>query len=117
MMSAVYLRCSLLPLSVLENLYIYENPHSPPGWEDNIENALWLELLHPFIAVKTLYLFEKFASHITPALQELTGDKAPEVSPPTKYFLGGVPSIQIYSGKQLNVRCAGRDSSPVTVTL
>jgi hypothetical protein len=77
---------TLPPLSVLENLYIYENPHSPPGWKDNIENALWLELLHPFIAVKTLYLSEKFASRISPALQELIGDRAPEVFPTRKIF-------------------------------
>ena len=75
---------TLPPLSVLENLYIYENPHSPPGWKYNIENALWLELLHPFIAVKTLYL--SVASRISPALQELIGDRAPEVFPTRKIF-------------------------------
>ena len=63
----------LPPLSMLEDLYIYESPYSQPIWKDNIENTLWLELLQPFTGVKNLYLSEKFASLITPALQELTG--------------------------------------------
>jgi hypothetical protein len=35
----------LPPLSMLEDLYIYERPYSQPVWKDNIENTLWLELL------------------------------------------------------------------------
>ena len=59
--------------STLEVLYIFErfeNPDSPPDWKDNIEDTLWLELLHPFTAVKNLYLSEKIALRIGPALQE-----------------------------------------------
>ena len=65
---------------MLEDLYIYESP-SQPVWKDNIENTLWLELLRPFPAVKNLYLSEKFASLIIPALQELTGGSTTEVLP------------------------------------
>jgi len=74
---------SLPPLSTLEDLYIHESPHShfEPVWKDNIENTLWLELLRPFPAVKNLYLSEKIASLITPALQELTGGSTAEVLP------------------------------------
>jgi hypothetical protein len=71
----------LPPLSTLEDLYIHEHPNSPPVWQDNIEDRLWLELLRPFTAVKNLYLSEKFASYITPALQELTVGRATEVLP------------------------------------
>ena len=71
----------LPPLSMLEDLYIYEYPSSQPVWKDNIENTLWLELFRPFPAVKNLYLSEKFASLITPALQELTGGSTTEVLP------------------------------------
>ena len=71
----------LPPLSTLEDLYIYESLHSQPVWKDNIEDTLWLELLRPFPAVKNLYLSEKFASLITPALQELTGGSTAEVLP------------------------------------
>ena len=45
--------CSPL-LSTLENLYIYQAPFSQPNWQDNIENILWLELLHPFTTIKNL---------------------------------------------------------------
>ena len=69
----------LPPLSTLEDLYVYELPNSQPVWKDNIENALWLELLRPFTAVKNLYLSEKFASRIMPALQELAEDRSTEV--------------------------------------
>jgi hypothetical protein len=58
-------------LSTSENLYIYEVPYSQPDWKDNIENTLWLELLHPFTAMKNLYLSEELAPHIVLALQEL----------------------------------------------
>jgi hypothetical protein len=76
----------LPPLSTLEDLLIYEDPRSQPVWQesepqDNIENALWLELLQPFTHVKNLYLSEKFASRIIPALQELAEERSTEVLP------------------------------------
>ena len=40
---------------------------------DAIENSLWLELLHPFPAVKNLYLSKDFAPGIAAALQEIVG--------------------------------------------
>ena len=39
------------------------------------------ELLHPFTAVKNLYLSERFAQNIGPALQGLVGSKTMEVFP------------------------------------
>jgi hypothetical protein len=71
----------LPPLSTLEYLYIYEAPESPPDWKNNIENAQWLELLHPFTAVVDLYLSQQFAQFIVPALQELVGGRTMEVLP------------------------------------
>ena len=38
---------SLLSLSALEVLYIYKDQDLQLDWQDNIENVLWLELLHP----------------------------------------------------------------------
>jgi hypothetical protein len=70
---------SLPPLSTLEELYIYEDQSL--HLQDNIENALWVELLHPFRAVKNIYLSEEFARRIGPALQELVGIMATEVLP------------------------------------
>ena len=72
---------SLPPLSALEDLYIHNDPNSRPDWQDNVENALWLELLRTFPAVKNLYLCEEFAPRIMPALQELVGGRTTEVLP------------------------------------
>jgi hypothetical protein len=71
----------LPPLFTLEELYIYRHPFSYPHWQDNVENMLWLELLHPFTAVKNLYLCKEFAPRIVPALQELVGGGTAEVLP------------------------------------
>ena len=71
----------LPPLSTLEDLYIHEDQFRPPVWQAHIENTLWPELLRPFTGVKNLYLSEKFASRILPALQELTGGSTTEVLP------------------------------------
>ena len=74
---------SLPPLSALEDLYIYKDINSRLDWQDKIENAMWLELLHPFPAVKNVYLCRKFAPRIIPALQELvaSGSRATEMLP------------------------------------
>ena len=72
---------SLPPLSILEDLYIHKVPHSQPDWQDNIENALWLELLNSFPTVKNLYLCVEFAPRIMRALQELVGGRTMEVMP------------------------------------
>ena len=52
----------------MEYLYINEKPFPKPNWQDNVENALWLEFLHPFTALTNLYLSEKFVPHIALAL-------------------------------------------------
>ena len=70
----------LPPLFTLEDLYIYGAPYSQYQ-KDNIENTLWQELMHPFVAVKNLYLTEEFAPRIVPVLQELAVDRMAEVLP------------------------------------
>ena len=66
---------------MVEHLYILEDEFSRPRWQDDIEYDQWLELLHPFTAVKSLFLSQKFARRIAPALQELVGERANEVLP------------------------------------
>ena len=85
---------SCLPLlSTLEDLYIYEDPYSQPDWKDSIENRQWLELFRPFMAVKNIYLSEKLASRIAPALQELVEGRTTEVLPTLQnIFLEGLES-------------------------
>ena len=74
---------SYLPfLSTLKDLYIHEHARSQQDWKDNIGNGPWLDLLRPFTAaMKNLYLSEKIAPSIGPALQELVEGRATEVLP------------------------------------
>jgi hypothetical protein len=72
---------SLHPVSVVEYLFIERN-YSRPVWDnDAVENTLWLQLLRPFTAVKSLYLGEESAPDIAAALRELVGGRITEVLP------------------------------------
>ena len=77
----VFTSC-LPPLSTLD-LCIYKNPlsYEQTDWQDNIENALWLELLQPFTGLKNLYISKVFVPRIVPALQDLVGGRTTEVLP------------------------------------
>ena len=66
---------------MLKDLNIYENRVLRPGQLDDVENAHWLQLLHPFVTVKNLYLEEEFIPRFVPALQELVGGRTTEVLP------------------------------------
>ena len=76
---------SLPPLSKLEDLYIDDPQNLQPirrsDWQNNTENTLLLELLHPFSSVKNLYLVEEFAPCIVSALKELAESGTAEVLP------------------------------------
>ena len=54
----------LPPLSMLNDLYIYDHRDSQLYWKDNIENGLGLELLRPFIGVKNHCLLKNLEAHI-----------------------------------------------------
>ena len=106
----------LLPLPALENLYIYENTLRQ-HWQDNTENALWLELLHPFTSVRNLYLSEHIAQRIVPALQDLVGSRATEVLPTLQnIFLEGQPSGPVQEGIQHVVTVRQATGHPITVS-
>ena len=120
----------LPPLSSTEDLYIYpdpysrphwqnNNPFSRPHWQDNIENSLWLELLHPFTAVKNLYLSEESAPFIAPALQELVEGRPTEVLPTLQnIFLEGLQSSgPVHEGIGKFVAARQLSSHPITVSL
>ena len=86
---------SLHPLSTMEDLYIYEDPDSPPYWTDGIETTEWLDLLRPFTAVKNLYLSKQISARIAPALRDLAGARTTEVLPTLKnVFLEGFQSSE-----------------------
>jgi hypothetical protein len=108
----------LPPVSTLEDLYIEEGSSSRAHWQDKIENAVWLELLHPFRAVKNLYLSERFAPRIVPALQEPVGGRATEVLPTVQnIFLEGLePSGPIQEGIGKFVVMRQITSQPIVVS-
>ena len=87
--SSVEQICSscLPPIFTLNTLYVVAENSGEPEWKGNIENAQWLELLHPFAAVKKLYLSEGIARRIVPALQELDGGRTTEVVPALQKIL------------------------------
>jgi hypothetical protein len=118
--SALEQICTLClpPLSMLEDLYISEHGTWQPHWQDNIENTLWLELLHPFTGVKNLYLSEEFARRIVPALKELVEGRMTEVLPTLQnIFLQGVePSGPVQEGIGQFVATRQVTSHPVAVS-
>ena len=110
---------SPLPLlSTSENLYIYDVKPSELYWLDHIDPALWLELLRPFAAVKNLYLAEKIAPHIVPALLELVEDRTTAVFPILRnIFLEVVePSKFVLEGLKRFVTARDVTGHPITVT-
>ena len=80
-------------VSMVEHLYI-QNTSMLPRWHDDIENGRWLELLRPFVAVKSLYISQDFVPRIAPAFQELFGERVTEVLPvlQTLFLQGTLPS-------------------------
>jgi hypothetical protein len=101
----------LPPLSKLEDLYIYGHSLWRQAKQDNIENTLWLELLHPFTSVKNLYLSAEFARRIVPALQQLAGGGTTETVPTSQVLLERgmtelLPSLQ-------NIFLEGLQTSPL----
>jgi hypothetical protein len=100
----------------LEDLYIYEDPVWQPDWKDNIDNTLWLGLLHPFTAVKNLYISEEFARRIVPALQELVGGDTTVLPVLQDIFVEGLQRsvpVQEATGKLVAARKV--TTHPITV--
>jgi hypothetical protein len=81
-------------VSMVERLHILSNTSLPPLWQDDIENSQWLELFHPFAAVKDLYISSEFTPRIAPFLQEFVGERVTEVLPTLQtLFLEGQLSL------------------------
>jgi hypothetical protein len=85
--------CSSLlsPLHSLERLGIYKT--WPSRLRDEVEITQWMELLHPFIAVKDLVLDQPVVLSVASALQELVGERVTEILPALQnIFLKGFQS-------------------------
>ena len=110
---------SCLPsLSALEDLSIYGNVFWRPDPHDNTGTTPWLELLHPFADIKVLYLSEKLASHIAPALQELVGVRTTGVLPALQnlYLDGLQPSGPVQEGIRQFVTARQVTDHPLAVS-
>ena len=110
---------SLRLLLTMENLYIYDTPYSRLDWKDYIEDTEWLDLLQPFTAVKNLHLSKQFAPRITPALQELTGERTTEVLPALQnLFLEGFqPSEPVQEGISWFISARQLINRPVVISV
>ncbi|KAH9960046.1 hypothetical protein BGW80DRAFT_82885 [Lactifluus volemus] len=62
--------------------------------EDDMDHTQWLELFLPFTSVQTLGIRSKLDSLISPALNELTGDRVMEVLP-------ALHTLSVYGKKSL----------------
>jgi hypothetical protein len=72
---------SLPSLPTVERLYIRAEQFLPPHFHADIESTQWRGLLHPFPAVKNLYLSEGIALHVLCALQEFDRETTAHVLP------------------------------------
>src|SRR6266702_1091356 len=52
-----------------------------PGWQDDMDDTDWLEILRPFTAVEMLRGSEQLAGHIALALDNVSGEMVTEVLP------------------------------------
>ena len=69
-------------VSSVDHLSIDEiDLHLEPGWEGNIDDTDWLQLLRPFTAVKTLRGSKQLAGPIALALDTVNGDRVTEELP------------------------------------
>jgi hypothetical protein len=111
---------SLPPVSTLEDLYIsfhvLDSSSYPPHRQDDDENTLWLELLHPFAAVKNLYIGKEFVPRIARALQELGGGTTEVLPALENIFLEFQPSGPLHKGIEKFVAARQLTSHPVAVS-
>ena len=68
-------------IPTIEHLYIREETHTSPPWQDDVETGQWLELLHQLTSVKNLQIAQRFTPRIAPTLEELVGGRVTEVLP------------------------------------
>jgi hypothetical protein len=109
---------SVLPFThAVEHLYIYGPQYSSSQWQDGFEHIDWLEIFHPFTAVKNLYLSEVSELRIAPALNELVGGRTIEVLPALQniYFDGSQSSGSFRHGIRKFVAARQLSGHPITV--
>ena len=64
-------------------------------WQDEVDDSQWLQLLRPFVSVKSLYVSEGLGPFIASALEELTEERVADVLPKLdSLFLQGLGSSE-----------------------
>jgi hypothetical protein len=106
---------------MVESLYVYESQYLQLDWEDEIrvENTEWLDLLHPYTAVKNLYLSKVFGPGIVRALQGFVAGSTAVVLPTLQtVFLEGLqPSGPVQEDIGQFVAARQRSSYPCAVSV
>jgi len=115
--SLAQLGSSFLPPFSLEHFGIYEDQYSQPLWQDDIESPQWLEILHPYTAVKDLELSRQLVRHVIPALGQLTGERLTEVLPAlqTLSLPGPQPSGRVNKAIRKFTAARQLSGSPVAI--
>ena len=118
-------------IATVEHLYIqeyrvhdtffpFDDPKIPNiGTEstDDVESNQWLELFHPFTAVKHLYISPKSTPGIATALQGLVAETVTEVLPALQtFFLNELPSKPIQEAIEKIAAARQIFSHPISVS-
>ena len=101
-------------IHAVQHLYILET-YLELDWQDNIESSQWMEVLHPFTAVKDLFLSQELSPHIAPILQELARERDSEALPALQnlFLEGTVSSGPVQEGIGQFVTARQLSSHPV----
>ena len=67
-------------VSTVEHLYILEYGNSELTWQES-QDVRWLEFLHPYTAVKSLYISQELVPRIAPTFRGLARERVAEVLP------------------------------------
>jgi hypothetical protein len=108
---------SILPLlSQVERLHVVENVKNRSEWQDR-DHTDWLELLNPFVSVKSLYVDERLGPPVAHVLQELAGERVMEVLPALHdLFLEGLqPSGSVQEALKPFVAARQGSNHPVVI--
>ncbi|KAH9971583.1 hypothetical protein BGW80DRAFT_1321250 [Lactifluus volemus] len=73
----------------------------PSTLEDVLDGTPWLELFHPFTAVRTLYISHTMQPHVVSALRGLSGELAMQVLPALEML--HVPGYQGSGSERHNI--------------
>jgi F-box-like len=105
---------AISPLPTLERLEIR---HRREYWEDDMENILWLDVLHLFPSVKDLVLSEELFRLVVPALDEINGERVTEILPVLQNIVIKGPQPSEPDNQAIGKFIATRQilGSPVTV--